>query len=206
MIILSDTDVVHKLACCELLLEFLQYLQCPPNEVWVLPALPQMLKRKLAKAPAAAGNVEQFMAKVKRIPAANVATLERFSNLDVGEQQLLAILCDDQRVKHLVTGDKRALDQVAALSFGDSQLKTRLEETSIFCFEAIVLALLQKRGFGILQARINNKWAKLAGQQVDGVISRAFPLGGSEELARTVLSEHLATLRVGLPQLQFESV
>ena len=126
MIILSDTDVVRKLACCELLLDFLQYLGCPPNEVWVLPALRPMLHRWLAKSPDAARNAEQLLARVRHIPAAKVETLERFSPLDVGEQQLMAVLFDDPRVKHLVTGDKRALDKIAALTFGDLELRERL--------------------------------------------------------------------------------
>jgi hypothetical protein len=206
MIILSDTDIVHKLACCELLLDFLQYLKCPPNEVWVLPPLRQMLRRKLANAPEAAKNVDQFLMRVRRIPAANVETLERFSTLDIGEQQLLAVLCDDPRVKHMVTGDKRALDRIAALTFGDELLKQRLEDASFFCFEAVMLGLLKKRGFSIIQARVLNKWAKLKGQQFDGVILKAFPVGGTADLATQVLTEHLAQLRAALPPLQFETV
>lgn len=206
MIILSDSDVVRKLACCELLLEFLQYLECPPNEVWILPALQAQLRRKLANAPGALRNVEQFIARVKRIPAANVATLDRFSTLDVGEQQLVAILCDEKRVQHLVTGDKRALNSIAALTFGDDALRSRLQETTIFCFEAVMLALLQKRGFGIIQARVLNKWSKLSDQQVDGVMLKAFPADGSADLAERVLREHLDRLRASLPPIQFETI
>ncbi|MDO9235738.1 MAG: hypothetical protein Q7U28_06845 [Aquabacterium sp.] len=201
MIILSDTDIVHKLACCELLLEFLQYLKCPPNEVWVLPALEAMLKRKLKGSASALLNVDQFMRKVKKIPAANVATLERFPTLDVGEQQLLAILCDHSKVQKLVTGDKRALDSIAALTFGDQQLKDRLDETSIFCFEAIMLGLLEKRGFSVMQARIHNKWANIPGQKVDGVIEVAFPPSGTEEHAKKTLRSAVNHLKVRLPPL-----
>lgn len=203
MVILSDTDIVHKLACCELLLDFLQYIECPPNDVWVLPQLDVMMKRKLAQSSGALANYDQFKKKVQRIPQAKLDTLERFDTLDPGEQQLLAILCDEPRVEHLVTGDKRALDRIAALTFGDEQLKTRLHETSVFCFEAIFLGLLKKRGFSIMRARVQNKWAKLPGQKVDGVVERAFPEQGDAELAERVLAEELALLRVGLPPIQF---
>lgn len=205
MIILADTDVVHKLACCELLLDFLQYLECPPNEVWILPALQVMLRRKLAKAPEPLRNFDQFLLRVRRIPQAQIATLERFETLDPGEQQLLAILCDDPRVKHLVTGDKRALDKIAALSFRDHQLASRLNDSSIYCFEAIFVGLLRKRGFSIMQARVRNKWAKLPGQQLDGLIERAFPVDGDAQLAEKTLNEELAYLRTKLPPLQFET-
>ncbi len=204
MIILSDTDVVRKLACCELLLDFLQHLECPPNEVWVLPALRPMLRRWLANCPEAAKNADQFLKRVKHIPPARLETLERFSALDVGEQQLLAVLCDEPRVKHLVTGDKRALDKIAALTFGDVELRARLQEAPVYCFEAVMLALLEKRGFSIIQARVRNKWAKLPGQQVDGVVLQAFPANGTEELAIQVLSDRVGRLKVSLPPICFQ--
>lgn len=205
MIILSDTDVVHKLACCELLLDFLQLLECPPNEVWVLPPLQVMLRKKLAKAPDALRNFEQFISRVRRIPQARIETLERFDTLDPGEQQLLAILCDEPRVKHLVTGDKRALNKIAALTFGDSGLKSRLAETGVYCFEAVFLALLRRRGFSIMRAKVHNKWAKLTSQQVDGLIAAAFPADGTAEHAEKTLTDELARLRVSLPPIQFAS-
>lgn len=208
MIILSDSDVVRKLACCELLSEFLQYLKCPPNEVWVLPTLRFQLQRKLAKAPDALRNFEQFLLKVKNIPQAKIDTLERFESLDVGEGQLLAVMCDEPRVSRLVTGDKKALDRVAALTFGDEQLRTRLQETNVLCLESILLGLLDKRGFSVMQSRIRNKWAKAAasvGDAVDAFVLEAFPAtGGSADDAAEALEERLATLKVRLSQLSFE--
>lgn len=208
MIILSDSDVVRKLACCELLSEFLQYLKCPPNEVWVLPTLRFQLRRKLANAPEALRNFEQSLLKVKNIPQAKIDTLERFESLDVGERQLLAVLCDEPRVSCLVTGDKNALDKVAALTFGDAHLRTRLQETTVLSLESILLGLLEKRGFSVIQARIQNKWVKsaaLVGGTVDSFVLEAFPVtGGSAEYATKVLRERLTTLKVRLSQLSFK--
>ena len=205
MIILSDSDVVRKLACCELLSELLQYLKCPPNEVWVLSTLRFQLRRKLADAPDALRNFEQFLLKVKNVPPAKIDTLERFESLDVGERQLLAVLCDEPRVSQLVTGDKKALDKVAALTFGDDQLRTRLQETTVLCLESILLGLLKKRGFNVLQSRVRNKWlrsAALVGDTVDPFILQLFPdTGGSADDAAAVLIVRLATLKVRLSQL-----
>lgn len=207
MIILSDSDLVRKLAYCELLSEFLQYLKCPPNEVWVLPTLRFQLRRKLANAPDALRNFEQFLLRVKNIPQAKIDTLERFESLDVGEGQLLAVLCDEPRVSQLATGDKRALDRVAALTFGDEQLRTRLQETTVLCLESILLGLLEKRGFSVVQARVQNKWSKSAasnGDTVDPFVLQAFPAtGGSADDAAKSLRERLATLKVRLSQLSF---
>lgn len=205
MIILSDTDVVRKLACCELLTEFLQLLRCPPNEVWVLPSLRFQLPRWFAQSPQMATGISQFLAKVRVIPQAKVETLERFSTLDVGEPQLMALLCDDLRIKHLVTGDKRALGLVAGLSFKDPDLNGRLGETSVYCFEAVMLALMRKRGFDVIRARVLNKWAKLPGQQVDGVMLDAFPEGGTEDVAEQVLRGRLNGLKAAMPPIHFES-
>lgn len=207
MIILSDSDVVRKLACCELLSEFLQYLKCPPNEVWVLPTLRFQLQRKLAKAPDALRNFEQFLPKVKNIPQAKLDTLERFESLDVGEGQLLAVLCDEPRVSRLVTGDKKALDKVAALTFGDEQLRSRLQETAVICLESILLGLLAKRGYSVMQARVRNKWVKAAasvGDTVDPFVLHAFPAsGGCADDAAEELQERLAKLKVRLSQFAF---
>lgn len=207
MIILSDSDVVRKLAYCELLSEFLQYVKCPPNEVWVLPTLRFQLQRKLAKAPEALRNFEQFLLKVKNIPQAQIATLERFESLDVGEGQLLAILCDEPRVTCLVTGDKNALDKVAALTFGDAQLRARLQETAVLCLESVLLGLLEKRGFSVMQTRIRNRWVKAAlsvGDNVDQFVLDAFPASqGSADAAAEVLGERLSKLKVRLSQFSF---
>lgn len=204
MIILSDSDVVEKLAYCELLLEFLQLLKCPPNEVWVLPSLHFRLKRRLKDCPHALRNVEQFMARVRRVPPAKVETLDRFTSLDVGEQQLVAVLCDEPRVKHLVTGDKRAMDKIAALSFGDAHLKSRLDATSIYCFESVMIALLKSRGFSVMQARVL-KWSRSV-PQIDGVALQAFPAGGTVDDANRVLNDHFSRLRISLPPIAFEPV
>lgn len=205
MIILSDSDIVRKLAYCELLLEFLQYLKCPPNEVWVLPSLRFQLREKLAKAPDALRNFDQFLSRVKNIPPAKIDTLERFDSLDVGERQLLAVLCDEQRVSQLVTGDKKALDKVAALTFGDEQLRTRMQDTSVLCLESIFLGLLEKRGFNVVQARVLNKWivsAGSVGDTVDPFVLQAFAASGSSaDIATKLLAERLATLKIRLSQL-----
>lgn len=203
MIILSDSDVVRKFAYCELLLEILQQLKCPPNEVWVLPTLRFQLQKKLAKTPAALRNFEQFLSKVRTIPQARIETLERFETLDIGEQQLLAVLCDEPRVMQLVTGDKKALMKVAALTFGDKQLRTRLEEASVVCLEALLLELLQKRGFSVIQARVRNKWLQAAADDVDGFVLQAFPEGGTAGHAEHVLKDRLAQLKVSMPPIQF---
>lgn len=198
MIVLSDTDVVHKLACCELLIDFLQYLKCPPNEVWVLRALPYMLNRKLAGAPLAIQNLAAFMKRVRFIPAAKVQTLERFESLDPGERQLLALVCDDMRITQVVTGDKRALVQIASLASSDQQLDSRLKDTSIHCFESVVLGLLKTRGFSIIKARVE-KWGMIKGQTVDGAIKLAFPKEGDAEHAENTLSNYVEKLKENVP-------
>ena len=124
--------------------------------------------------------------------------MERFSSLDPGEQQLISLVCDDTRIKHLVTGDKRALRQLSTLASSDTQLNARLQETSVVCFESVMLGLLKSRGFSVLKARIQ-KWDSIEGQELDGVIKKAFPKGGDEEHAKNTLNSHIGKLRADFP-------
>ncbi|MCE4553896.1 hypothetical protein [Pelomonas cellulosilytica] len=75
--------------------------------------------------------------------------------------------------------------------------------TSVYCFETVLLGLLEMRGFDLIQARVHRKWAKLPGQTVDGMVLQAFPQGGTEQQALAVLHEALSTLKASLPPIQF---
>lgn len=193
MIVLADTDVVQKLACCGLLLEFLQLLKAPPNEVWVLPALPQMLRRKLATAPNALLNAEQFLKRVRCIPAVNPETLERLASLDPGERQLAALVCDEPRVKHLVTGDKRAIRKMSRIAEEDTQLRARLSEVPILCFESVILSLVRIRGFAVVHSRVQ-AWRAAAGPAMDGTAAGAFPPDGDVTHANQHLTGSIVEL------------
>ena len=152
MIVLADNDIVHKLACCELLPELLIWLKAPPAQIWVLPSMPFMLRRKLKADTKALACLECFLQLVKPIPEAAIASMERFAQLDVGERQMLAILVDDAQVTQMVTGDKRALKLIGDIASTDTALADRLAAAQIDCLESIMLGLIGHLGFAAMQA------------------------------------------------------
>lgn len=197
MIVIADSDVVRKLAYCELLLELLQHLKAPPNQVWVLRALKYQLQAKLKKYPAALRNFEAFLKKVGELPTADPKTLARFPTLDAGEQQIFAVLHDEQRVAQVITGDKNALRHLAQIAARDQEISTRLAQTKIVCFESIVQSLLSARGFGVVNSRMQ-KWRVAQGADMDARMQEAFPAASSEIHSDQYLQDLRDALRIEL--------
>lgn len=189
MIVLADNDIIHKLACCELLPELLNWLNAPPTQVWVLPSLPFMLRRKLKADTSALTCVEDFLLKVQPIPAAPLPLVERFSQLDTGERQMLAVLVDNEKVSKLITGDKRALKLISEMVLTDSNLSRRLDETQVDCLESIMLGLIDKFGFAAINAKA------IRGLTADGVLSMTFGGMRTQTHAVEALSSYLADVR-----------
>lgn len=201
MVVVADSDCIRKLAFCSFLGEFLQLVKAPPNDVWVLPALPFQLKKKLSSCKEAQFDFDKFIKKVKIIPSATTAMLARFESLDDGEQQLFALLCDTDRVELIVTGDKRAIGKVAALVDKDPSLGALMEGSEIWCFEAIVLRLIRSRGFSITNARMN-LWRQRQGEDMDGVMKVAFCTNCTEESVVNELESRIKVLQAtctGMP-------
>ena len=201
MVIVADSDCIRKLAYCNFLGEFLQLVQVPPNDIWVLPALVFQVRSKLRICPDALSDFEKFYKKVKIVPRASVAMLARFESLDAGEQQIFALLCEMDRIKLLVTGDKRAMDKVATLVHKDPSLGELMESSAIWCFETIILRLVQKRGFGITLARME-RWRKWQGSGMDKVMNAIFADGCTEQSATGELTSRINSLRascIGVP-------
>lgn len=167
MIVLADNDLVHKLACSDLLSELLVWLEVPPNEVWVLPELVFVVRRKIKGNKAALKALKDFLAQTQEIPVAPLEGLARFNHLDPGEQQLLALFASDDHIEKLVTGDKRALTLVGELAAKDAELAARLDGR-VDCLESTLLGLIQHFGFDHVNSKI------LDGLVPDTVISIAF--------------------------------
>lgn len=190
MIVLADNDVVHKLVCCDLLNELLIWLESPPNEVWVLPELRYKIGQLLKHNTIALARFNSFLQSTKDLPPANIDTLEQFSTLDVGERQLIAVFVDNTDDMKIVTGDKRAIKQIASLAAHNVTLKNRLEG-NVDCLEGIMIGLINHFGF----EPINNKVVNYL--EVDGVFKQAF--GRSESHALDALNSYLNNLRSEAP-------
>jgi hypothetical protein len=189
MIILADNDIVHKLACCELLDSFLEWIESPPAVVWVIPSIPFVLRKKLKNNPTALACLEAFLLKTRPIPEASIDLLERYEQLDEGERQMLAVLVEDQRITRLVTGDKRALRQIAGMVSGDAPLSSRLSQTRTDCLESVMLGLMDHFGYPVINGKAS------LGVDSDKVLKMTFGPARSEAHAREVLGVYLKELQ-----------
>jgi hypothetical protein len=190
MIVIADNDIIHKLALCNLLDELLVWLDVPPNEIWVLPELKFRVRKKLKSQADALAVFNRFLQKTAEIPAALPDTLQQFSILDVGEQQLFAVFVEQTQSPHLVTGDKRALKQITTLSQNDTSLREKLAGR-VDCLESIMLGLIEQFGFDAINPKID--------ATADKVLAMAFGVGRTQAHAVEALQSFLGNLRQDAP-------
>lgn len=186
MIVIADNDIVHKLALCDLLVELLMWLEVPPSEIWVLPTLKFWIRKKLRNNPPALSCFEQFLLSTAEIPVANEAILEIFNTLDVGEQQLLSVFVEQQESHRLLTGDKRALKQLAVLSEKNALLSSKLHGR-VDCLEGILLEFIKLYGFDKINSKVS--------PDADGVFKLAFGADRTPAHAIEALQSYLGDLR-----------
>lgn len=195
-VVLADNDIIHKLACCGLLQELLQWLGVPPAEIWVLPSMRFMLCKKLRSDAAALADLEQFLRQVSDLPAADINMLALFpTEMDVGERQMLAILVSTPEVQHMVTGDKRALRLIGGMCEKDPALSQRLTQSRVDCLESIMLALIGKFGFETINAKVS------CGSKSDTVLQASFGAKKSAPNSIETLAYYLADVRREAPFL-----
>jgi hypothetical protein len=189
-VVLADNDIIQKLAYCGLLRELLQWLNVPPAEIWVLPSMRFMVRKKLKTNSAALADLEWLLAQVSDIPAADVAKLAALpAEMDVGERQMLAVLVDTPEVTNLITGDKRALRLIGGLCADDPRLHQRLTEARVDCLESVMLGLIARFGF----ETVNQK--ALRGLSSDKVLQSAFGVKKLERDATETLGYYLNDVR-----------
>jgi len=195
-VVIADNDIIHKLACCGLLQELLEWLGVPPAEVWVLPSMRFMLRKKLKAESAALAALEWFLPQVSELPAADINMLALFpAEMDVGERQMLAILVDTPDVEHMLTGDKRALRLIGSICANDTALVQRLDQARVDCLESVMLALIGRFGFKVINAK-----ASLA-LKSDIVLQSSFGVGKLEAISIDALAHYLNDLRRDAPFL-----
>lgn len=162
------------------------WLQVPPSEVWVLPTLKFWIRKKLKGNVAALSCFEKFLLLTASIPVATPATLEVFNALDVGEQQLLSVFIEQPEHPRLVTGDKRALKQLAEISQQNALISVKLQG-QVDCLEGVMLELIKLFGFDAINSKIV--------PEADGVFKLAFGEGKTQTHVTQALQSYLRDLR-----------
>jgi hypothetical protein len=198
-VVLADNDIIHKLACCGLLQALLQWLGAPPTEVWVLPSMRFMLRKKLKADSTALAELERFLPQVSDMPAADINMLQLFpTGMDVGERQMLAILVNTPEVERMITGDKRALRLIGCMCRDDAALNQRLSQARVDCLESIMLAFIDTLGFEEVNAKVS------LGLKSDKVLQASFGTNKLETNARASLAYYLNDVRNDAPFLPGE--
>ena len=205
MVVISDSDIVRKLAHCNLLNDLLNIWKIPPNTLWILPALRAQLTHVFGAPEVQTGRLAYFFSQANVIPEASFEALERcFGNgLDAGEQQILAVLLDHSDVEHLITGDRNALRQIGHLCHSDAPMRQRLDETAIWCFESILAQITRRRGFDAVRRNVHS-WIA-TGNEVDEAIRTIFHPGCQAEDTAAGLQERILLLRQSTAGLKIQS-
>ncbi|EGT4448147.1 hypothetical protein SMZ82_004298 [Cronobacter malonaticus] len=185
MIVLSDNDVILKLAQCDLLRYLPDILEEEPSGIFVSPtARFQLLPRNTEKAIRRCGNaaiyenVEKFLGSVQVIDeikdAALLMQLGEIPHIDVGEQQLLAS-CVEQPGALFMTGDRRCLQAVMDNQTIVTTVHARLID-SVITFESALLLSVRVLGFNTLYQQLQTN------PNPDSMLKMAMRSGNSEDV------------------------
>lgn len=189
MIVLSDNDILFKLAHCNLLDLLPACLGVSASEIGILPTCIHKLRRVLKGDAIVLGRIEAFCAQVTVLKDDDVDsdTLAMLldTGADAGEAILAATICKTPE-SYLLTGDKRAIQALGKLPAGD--VKDGIT-SKVICFEALVLGMLENYGFEQLQANF------IDGAKCDSMLAMAFGPARSESHAVDCLTSYLDALR-----------
>ncbi len=148
MIVLSDNDVILKLAQCNLLSQLPVIFNQPPEQIFINPtARFQLLPKNPEKALKKCGSqevykqVEAFIETVQDIPEVQdthiIELLGNFPGIDVGEQLLLASFMENPDAIFM-TGDKRCLSAIVTNQYALAAVHERLID-AVVTFESSLL-------------------------------------------------------------------
>ncbi|ETX04828.1 MAG: hypothetical protein ETSY2_26520 [Candidatus Entotheonella gemina] len=155
MIILSDNDIIYKLAACDLLDEALVVLGVTPTDVYVLPTA--KYKFGITKSPArteaqygstVVTRIRNFLTQVHELDVVGsteeLRLLAEADGIDAGEAVLFSatVLFDHYL---LATGDKNSLRAVASTPV--SQPIAHRLSGHVICLEQIVMHIIEHFGF-----------------------------------------------------------
>lgn len=164
MIVLSDNDVILKLAQCDLLKYLPEIIGRNPSDIFIGPntRFQLLLPKRPEKACARCGseevyqNLSDFLSTVKEIPEIQdeslFSLLGGIPHIDSGEQLLLAS-CMENAGSLFMTGDKRCLQAVMDNQSIVARVHSRLID-SVVTFESALLLSVACLGFETVYNRL----------------------------------------------------
>lgn len=184
---LFDSDVARKLAQYRMLTEFTTAYKCTLGEIAVLPELKFQLKLSdKSKAVKILGSEECYDEVSKLLEEANEAVpvdsdkaneilAMNHSNLDIGEQTLLAVLVSDTS-NILISGDKRAF---IAISQIEEQIIVNLWSNMV-CLEEAILNIVHSNEFSVISTKVRSR------PDVDSALKIAFGVSQASSIESVI--------------------
>jgi hypothetical protein len=173
----ADLDILLKLAACDLLSELCEHWQIPPNQCFVSASFQYTLRGKAVRGNYSVEAIErtalflktaaqevEFTDQVEALALeeANKAKIdagEKTLIIDAGEKTLIIATkepAEQAQPFFLATGDKRAINALAALPSADAvcnRISDRLQGR-ILCLESMMLTLIHELGFDAVKAKV----------------------------------------------------
>lgn len=193
MIVLTDNDIILKLAWCDLFSEFLAVFEVSPGDVRILNTARHVLtSARIRKRVNDEGHSRliAFLSIASDIDvepdAEDVAALTEQPKIDLGEAVLFSI-CPMLTDTILVTGDKRSLRALQDASSTEAACARLCERLAgrVFCFEQIIERILTRFGFEAIRDRL------IRGRECDQGL--AFWLGSGLDANEASFREGLAS-------------
>jgi len=162
VIVLADNDVILKLVQCDLIAEFLSSFDVTLDDIRIRPVTRLFLsKNKIRKRldPACIARLEGLLSAVCDInldpDPDELSTLVEIAKIDEGEA-VLFIVCPQYPDARIVTGDKRSLVGLhdAEKVWPVCKLLAAKLAGKIYCFEQVLLKILDAVGFEAIRDRI----------------------------------------------------
>ncbi|NAT22096.1 hypothetical protein [Pseudomonas syringae] len=206
MILLSDNDLIIKLAQCDLLYESLTWLEADATDCFVLQSFQYSLQLKdpdksIAKyvgSPQAYDRICTFYEACSVLGEADVDFelidhMEQISEIDPGEFALFLHArhqYDKLEDFKVLTGDKRALSAICA--YGDFELAFPFLPGNVECVESTMLNLINIFGYKYVNERVSKAKHEVIEKKYDKVLRAAFGSNRMEQHCGECLRSYMS--------------
>jgi len=208
MILLSDNDLVVKLAQCDLIGEALETLESSVEDCFVLNTMRYSLRlgtpdKSIARYVGSAqafDRVNELLESCQVLSEAPIdfELLEHLSEIpgiDAGEQTLFMHAKDHHTREldySLLTGDKRAL---RAICNYDQLDPFEFLRTKIVCLESCMMDMIEFHGFEHINQKVSAARPQVVESKFDQVLRAAFGAGRNEEHCLECLRNYSSDIR-----------
>lgn len=205
MILLTDNDILVKLAQCDLIEEALSVFQCGLADCYVLDSAKHSLylndvERCVSKRVGSYQSYDRLCNLVQSCRVLGAADedfdfmdeLLQIDSIDDGELLLLMhafSLHQNQQPYSFTTGDKRAL---VGILMSQSDRARQILFQRVECVESIILKAIRIYGFTHISTKLIQAQAHVSAEKYDKVLRMAFGAGRDEHHSNTCLSQYLA--------------